>query len=249
MKPQARPDSPTDDLFRHRLENLIDTRHELVNLAALIDWQRFDALWGEAFCEVGRPAIATRLIAGLHYLKHSYGLSDEQVVKRWAENPYWQYFCGERYFQHELPVDPSSLTRWRQRLGEKGLESLLSATIEAAVTSKAVKSRDLKRVTVDTTAQEKAIAFPTDSRLYNRARERLVRLAKAHGMALRQSYVRVGPRLLLQNNRYGHARQLRRQRRTTARLKTVLGRVYRDLGRRLAEQPATVQAALPNQWP
>lgn len=243
MKPQARPDSATEDLFRQRLENLIDTRHELVKLCELIDWEHFDAQWGEAFCEVGRPAIATRLIAGLHYLKHTYDLSDEQVVRRWAENPYWQYFCGERYFQHELPVNPSSLTRWRQRLGEQGMESLLSATIEAAIESKAVKSRDLKRVTVDTTVQEKAIAFPTDSKLYHRARERLVRLAKAYDLPLRQSYVRVGPRLLFKNNRYGHARQLRRQRRTTAKLKTVLGRVVRDIERRLCDQPASVQAA------
>lgn len=179
MKPQTPPDLPTDDLFRNRLENLIDPRHELVKLAAVIDWERFDREWGEVFCEHGRPAIATRRIAGLHYLKHMYGMSDEQVVQRWAENPYWQYFCGESYFQHELPVTPSSLTRWRQRLGERGMESLLSATLEAALESKAVKARDLKRITVDTTVQEKAIAFPTDSKLYNRARERLVRLAKA----------------------------------------------------------------------
>ena len=243
MKPQSPPDVPNDDLFRHRLENLIDTRHELVKLSELIDWDRFDTQWGETFCEDGRPAIATRLIAGLHYLKHTYRLSDEQVVQRWAENPYWQYFCGEIYFQHELPLNPSSLTRWRQRLGDQGMELLLGATIDAAIESKAVKRRDLKRVTVDTTVQEKAIAFPTDSRLYNRARERLVRLAKAHDVPLRQSYVRVGPRLLFKNNRYGHARQLRRQRRTTAKLKTVLGRVYRDLERKLAEQPESVQAA------
>jgi IS5 family transposase len=241
MKPQTPPEVLTDDLFRHRLENLIDTRHELVKLSELIDWDGFDRQWGEAFCEDGRPAIATRLIAGLHYLKHTYRLSDEQVVQRWAENPYWQYFCGEIYFQHELPLNPSSLTRWRQRLGDQGMELLLSATIDAAIESKAVKRRDLKRVTVDTTVQEKAIAFPTDSRLYNRARERLVRLAKAHGVELRQSYVRVGPRLLFKNNRYGHARQLRRQRRTTAKLKTVLGRVYRDIERRLAEQPESVR--------
>ena len=249
MKPQIPPESPTDDLFRHRLENLIDTRHELVKLSELIDWERFDTRWGETFCEDGRPAIATRLIAGLHYLKHTYRLSDEQVVQRWAENPYWQYFCGEIYFQHELPLNPSSLTRWRQRLGDQGMELLLGATIDAAITSKAVKRRDVKRVTVDTTVQEKAIAFPTDSRLYNRARERLVRLAKTHGVPLRQSYVRVGPRLLFKNNRYGHARQLRRQRRTTAKLKTVLGRVYRDLERRLAEQPESVQAAFAEPLP
>ncbi len=243
MKPQKPPESPTDDLFRHRLENLIDPRHELVKLSELIDWDHFDQQWGESFCEVGRPAIATRLIAGLHYLKHTFALSDEQVVKRWSENPYWQYFCGETYFQHELPVNPSSLTRWRQRLGDEGVEILLSASIEAAIQAKAVKARDLKRVTVDTTVQEKAIAFPTDSKLYNRARERLVRLAKAQGIALRQSYVRVGPRLLFKNNRYGHARQMKRQRRTISKLKTVLGRVYRDLERRLPEQPASVQDA------
>ena len=243
MKPRTPPDIPADDLFRHRLENLIDQRHELVRLAALIDWERFDTEWGEAFCETGRPAIATRLIAGLHYLKHTYGLSDDEVVQRWAENPYWQYFCGEMYFQHELPLNPSSLSRWRKRLGESGVESLLSATIEAALASKAVKPRDLKRVTVDTTVQEKAIAFPTDSKLYNRARERLVRLAKAHAVPLRQSYVRVGPRLLFKNNRYGYARQTRRMRRTTSKLKTVLGRVVRDIERKLVNEPATVQAA------
>ena len=243
MKPRRPPDPPSDDLFRHRLENLIDRRHELVRLSGLIDWQRFEEAWGDAFCEHGRPAIATRLIAGLYYLKHTYGLSDEQVVQRWSENPYWQYFCGEVYFQHELPLNPSSMTRWRKRLGESGVESLLSATIEAAVEAKAVKRRDLKRVTVDTTVQEKAIAFPTDSKLYNRFRERLVRLAKTHRVPLRQSYVRVGPRLLFKNNRYGYARQTRRMRRTTAKLKTVLGRVYRDLERKLVDQPEAVQAA------
>ena len=242
MKPYTPPDLSTDDLFRNRLDNLIGRRLELVRLTELIAWQRFDSEWGESFSEYGRPAIATRLMAGLHYLKHTYGLSDEQVVQRRSENPYWQYFCGETYFQHELPLNPSSLTRWRQRLGDSGMESLLSATVDAAIGSKAVKSGDLKRVTVDTTVQEKAIAFPTDSKLDNRARERLVRLAKAHGVPLRQSYVRVGPRLLFKNNRYGYARQTRRMRRTTSKLKTVLGRVVRDIERKLAHQPEPVRA-------
>ena len=127
-------------------------------------------------------------------------------------------------------------------MGDEGVEILLSASIEAAIQSKAVKARDLKRVIVDSTVQEKAIAFPTDSKLYNRARERLVRLARAQGVPLRQSYVRVGPRLLFKNNRYGHAKQMKRQRRTTLKLKTVLGRVYRDIERRLPEQSASVQA-------
>ena len=128
-------------------------------------------------------------------------------------------------------------------MGESGMESMLSATIEAALASEAVKPRDLKRVTVDTTVQEKAIAFATDSKLYNRARERLVRLAKAHAVSWRQSYVGVSPRLLFKNNRYGYARQTRRMRRTTSKLKTVLGRVVRDLERKLVNEPATVQTA------
>jgi IS5 family transposase len=128
-------------------------------------------------------------------------------------------------------------------LGATGIESLLGVSIHAAIESKAVKSRDLKRVTLDTTVQEKAIAFPIDSKLYNRARERLVRLANAHNLPLRQSCVRVGPRLLFMNNRYGHARQMRRMRRTTSKLKTVLGRVVRDIERKLADQPEAVRAA------
>lgn len=87
MKPQSAADLPTDDLFRQRLENLIDRRHELVKLSQLIDWEHFELQWGATFCENGRPGIATRLIAGLHYLEHTYSLSDEQVVMRWAEPP------------------------------------------------------------------------------------------------------------------------------------------------------------------
>ena len=243
MKPKPPSRTANDDLFRQRLENLIDMRHELVKLAGVIEWSRFDVAWGEYFEERGRPATATRLMAGLHYLKHTYGLSDEQVVARWVENPYWQYFCGEEYFCHELPIHPTSMTRWRKRLGMEGIERLLEETIAAALHGGAVKARELERVTVDTTVQEKAVAFPTDARLYHRAREQLVGKAKAHGLPLRQSYVRVGKRLWCQNNRYGQAQQHRRMRRTTRKLKTLLGRVYRDVERQLAHQPAGVRNA------
>ena len=243
MKPKSPQERGSEDLFRQRLENLIDTRHALVKLAGVIDWSRFEEAWGGYFEERGRPAIATRLMAGLHYLKHTYGLSDEQVVGRWVENPYWQYFCGESYFRHALPIHPTSMTRWRQRLGAVGVEQLLEETISAALCGGVAKRRDVERVTVDTTVQEKAIAFPTDARLYQRAREKLVGKAKAHGLVLRQSYVRVGKRLWCQNNRYGQAQQHRRMRGTTRKLKTLLGRVYRDVERQLVHQSAGVVAA------
>jgi IS5 family transposase len=162
-----------------------------------------------------------------------------------VENPYHQYFCGEEYFCHELPIDPSSLSRWRKRIGEQGSELILKLTVQAGLASGAVAPMSLARVIVDTTVQEKAIAFPTDSRLYNRSRERLVKLAAVWGIRLRQSYSRLGRQALLKAGRYFHARQTRRARREVKRLKTYLGRVYRDIVRKIEGQQAFGPVFLP----
>jgi hypothetical protein len=151
-------------------------------------------------------------MAGLHYLKHAFGLSDEAVVKGWVENPYWQYFCGEEYFQHRLPIDPSQMTRFRSRLGPSGCETLLELTITAGLATQTVKPASFRQVTVDTTVQEKAIALPTDGRLYHKGRVWLVRLAKHSGIELRQSYVRKGRQALFMQQRYAAARPMRRAR-------------------------------------
>jgi len=238
MRPTAPDESPSPDLFRNRLDNMLDQRHELYRLADLIDWASFDTAFGELYCpDNGCPAKATRLMVGLQYLKHMHGLSDDQVVMRWVENPYWQYFCGEEYFQHQLPIDPSSMSRFRRRIGESGCEKILRATIEVGVKSKTIKRSDLKRVTVDTTVQEKAVTFPTDSKLLNRSRSRLVKRCRKHGVTLRQSYERKGPEALLLANRYAHARQMRRMRRQVRKLRTYLGRVVRDIERKIAGSP------------
>ena len=178
MGPKAPPAATDHDLFRLELVNLIDARHELVRLAELIDWSVFEREFGGQFVSTtGRPALPTRLVDGLLYLKHTFALSDEDVVERWVENPYWQHFCGERYFRHELPCDPSSLVRWRQRIGEAGVEWLLTQTIEAARAGGVLKRVSLSTIVLETTVQEKAIAHSTDSRLLNRAREQLVAAA------------------------------------------------------------------------
>jgi IS5 family transposase len=236
MRPKAPEPSSSSDLFRNRLENLLDQRHELCRLADLIDWSRFDTAFGSLYCpDNGCPAKATRLMVGLQYLKHTYGLSDEEVVMRWVENPYWQYFCGEEYFQHQMPIDPSSMSRFRRRIGESGCETILQGTVEAGLESKTIKRNDLKRVTVDTTVQEKAVSFPTDSKLLNRSRGRLVKLCRKQDVVLRQSYARKGPEALLLANRYAHARQMRRMRRQVRKLRTYLGRVVRDIERKIAD--------------
>lgn len=237
---KAKPKGPDqDDLFRARLVEIIDMRHALVKLAALIDWEFFEREWAEFFpSEAGRPATPSRLVAGLLYLQHAYDLSDEAVVARWVENPYYQHFCGETFFQHRAPIDPSSLTRWRNRIGEEGAEWLLTKTIEAGRTSGAVDDKSFERVSVDTTVMEKNIAYPTDARLYERARQKLVALAREAGVDLRQSYARLAPRLALQVGRYAHAKQFKRMRKALKKLKGYTGRVMRDLRRYLSGIPA-----------
>jgi len=237
MKPR-KPPVDQDDLLRARLVEMIDMRHELVKLAALIDWEVFEREWSGFFpSHTGRPATSPRLVAGLCYLQHAFALSDEAVVARWSENPYWQHFCGETFFQHRLPLDPSSMTRWRKRIGEEGVEWMLTQTIEAGKRAGMVKGNDLKRVTVDTTVMEKNIAHPTDARLYETARRKLVGLARETGIGLRQNYNRLAPRLAGQVGRYAHARQFKRMRKALRRLKGYTGRVLRDIERQLDKVP------------
>ena len=238
MRPKEPPATTPDDLFRAHLSNIINPRHELVRLAQLIDWRMFETAFGPLYAEVGRPGLPTRLLVGLHLLKHIFNLSDEVVCAGWVENPYYQHFCGFDYFQYELPIDRSSMTRWRERIGPGGMEVLLKATIEAGLDGGVVAPKDLERVTVDTTVQPKAVAHPSDARLYHRGREILVRLAAKHGLGLRQSYARLGKRALRKAGAYLHARQNNRAKREIKRLKTFLGRVSRDIRRKLAGNQA-----------
>ena len=150
-----------------------------------------------------------------------------------VENPYYQFFCGEEFFQHRLVFDRSSLTRWRQRMGEEKLQALLQESLSVATKTEAIKPSDLNRVIVDTTVQPKNVMFPTDARLLNRAREILVRLAKRQGLALRQSYARVGKFALIKHQRYAHAKQFKRANRALKKLRTYLGRVIRDIARKI----------------
>ncbi len=175
MKPRQSESSRNDDLFRVMLEQLINQRHELCRLAGVIDWQRCEERFGALYAEDGCPGIPMRLMVGLHYLKHAFNESDESVVARWVENPYWQYFCGEEYFSHRLPIDPSQMARFRLPFGESGCEFMSALTVYARLATKTVQPT---RLNVDTTVQEKAIAFPTDARLYRKVRAALVRQAQ-----------------------------------------------------------------------
>lgn len=239
MKAKPIQHEVTPDLFRSELKSILNLNHELCRLSEMMDWSRFEVQFAELFpSDKGCPATATRLIVGLFYLKHAFNVSDESLIARWVENPYWQYFCGEQYLQHNFPIGPTSLVKWRHRLGEEGVTSLLQEMLQVGIKTKVLKMDDMKQVIVDTTVQEKAISYPTDSKLFHTARRCLVRLAKKHGLALRQSYTRLSKKALFQANCYARARQMKRVRRKTKQLKTYCGRVYRNILRELEKQPS-----------
>ena len=244
MKPQKIKGDPQWDLFKIELNRIVDTKHPLVKLAHQLDWKAFDQKFETHFTDEGRPAIATRLMVALHYLKYSHDLSDEETVALWVENPYWQYFNGRQHFEHKLPIEPSSMTRWRKRVGVEGAEELLSQTITTAVKERYLKKSQCERVNVDTTVQTKDIRFLTDARLYDRLREKLVKTSRAEGIELRQSYTCIDKEALRRQQNYAHARQGRRAAKETRRLKTMLGRVTRDIERKQTNPGDTLKEQL-----
>jgi len=227
-------DDRQKDLLLPALDQIIDMEHPLVRLAVQIDWGFLDGRFGSV-CAAGpgQPGLPTRLVAGLFILKHMHNLSDEVLCARWIENPYYQHFCGELSFCHRLPFDRSSLTRWRQRLGEDQLVALIQESLSVAYKTGAIATKDLERVVVDTTVQPKAIAHPTDARLMHRAIVKLVDLAKRNDVPLRQSYLRLAKRAAIMVGRYTHAHQFKRARRQLKFLRTRLGRVIRDISRKI----------------
>jgi transposase, IS5 family len=235
MRPKKPETTGEGDLFRARLDQIINLKHELAQLGAKIDWDWIDREIAPLYSEKGRPAIESRFVIGLLLLKHIYGLSDEGVCERWVYDPYFQHFTGFEFFQHEFPHERSDLSHWRKRLGDK-LELLLAESLRVAHESGALRTRDLKRVTVDTTVQPKATTFPTDAKLVHAAIRGLNRLARKHGLRLRQSYLRLAKRAAMMAGRYAHAKQFKRHRRQLRSLRTWLGRLIRDIRRNITGQ-------------
>ena len=251
----------TPDFFRARLVDMIDLRHPLAVLATRIPWQTLEATLAPTFARkqrpgvnvsvedlfgpsvqlagagtsaAGRPRLPMRLMLSLLYLKHAFDLSDEELVERWSENVVWQFFSGEVYYQPRLPCDATQIGRFRSAIGEAGVEELLKATIDTAVASKAIKPVEFKRVIVDSTVQEKAIAHPVDARLLEIARHQVVKAAKAAGIMLKQTFAKAGATPRRKAGGYAHAKQFKRLRRVVKRQRTILGIVMREIKRKQA---------------
>ena len=221
--------------FGVELESFLDKDHEIYRLTNILNWDYLIESFGAYYVENnGRPGVSIRVIAGLHYLKYLENESDESVVEKFCENPYWQYFCGFKTFQHELPCHPTTLVKWRNRIGIEGVEKLLSETINTAKREALLPEKLCRRINVDTTVQEKAITFPTDAKLFHKMRQNLVKAANKRDIELRQSYHRIGKYALLNQNRYAHARQMKRAQKELKKLKNYMGRVTRDIIRKVS---------------
>ncbi len=251
----------TIDFFRARLDAMIDLRHPLSVLATRLPWAQIEAelapIWqrrsrdgvlaeGEDWfgsggvlvatgvSHAGRARLPIRLMCSLIYLKHAFNLSDEETCERWAENVVWQYFSGMDYYEPRPPCEATQIGRFRSAIGEAGLQAILKATIETAVASKAIKPAEFERIIVDSTVQEKAIAYPIDSRLLEIARYKIVVHAKRCGIALRQTFAKEGKALKRSAGGYAHAKQFNRLKRTVKRQRTIVGKLIREVHSRLS---------------
>jgi IS5 family transposase len=220
-----------------QLQNIIDTNHPLVQLADSIDWESIEEELSEAYpSATGHPNKPIRLMVGLHYLRYMFDFSDESIVWAYIENPYYQYFCGETVFQYAFPIDRSSMSRFRERLKKKKLYKLLQETIKSGFKTKVLKAKSVECAVIDSTVQEKNIAYPTDAKLYYKGILLLGELAKKVGIILRQSYKFEGKRLLIKYGRYNHAKQFKRKKAVLKKLKVRLGRIYREILRKSEEK-------------
>ena len=260
----------TDAFFRSRIDHMIDLRHPRAVLASRMPWQEIEARVAQVFSrkgragvampdldlfgeqvqrapvssKAGRPRVPLRVMISLLYLKHAFDESDEGVVARWADTPRWQFFSGCAYYEDRQPCDATTLVKFRQLLGEEGVEELLAQTINVAVALKLIKPQELTRVIVDSTVQHKAIAHPTDSRLLETARIKLVEAAQDAGIGLKQTFAKEGQHLSRKAGRYAHARQFKRMRRIINRQRTIVGRLQREIERKASAIGVAVHQAL-----
>ena len=220
-----------------RLDLMLRMDHELVRLAEAIDWASLAEAFGPLYSEkTGRPGIPIRTMAELVMLQHTFRLSDGQAVEEWPERPYWQYFCGEKFFRHELPVDFSQISRWRKRIGKVGVERILKLTIETGLRTRTITPKQMQVVVVDTAVQPKVVEHPTDARLFRKVLNHLLRVADETGTKLRQSHRDLAKSAFLMHGRYMMAKKFKRASGERRKLKTYAGQVQRDLERKLSDE-------------
>ncbi len=215
------------------LKEQLNPRHPLYQLTGEIDWKSVEGDFREYYIDFGRPAKPVRLMVSLMILKQLHNLSDESVVDRWVENPYFQYFSGETHFQWSLPCDPSDLVHFRHRVGKEGIEKIFRLSVQLQG-----KDAQQKSVSIDTTVQEKNITFPTDLKLAVRIIAKCLKMAEKGNISLRQSYKRTVKQHMLNQRFKDHPKNKKKALASGRKIRTIAGRLVRELERKLPEQSA-----------
>ena len=225
-------------MFSNTLKQILNPKHSLVLLADEMPWHEFDLHYQSLYSETGMPGKPIRLMVGLIILKQLKNLSDEEVVKQWVQNPYFQYFCGESEFRWNAPCNPSDITHFRNRIGKDGFDKILevSINIQPESTKRGTKKQMTKAVVLDTTAQEKNITYPTDVKLHKKIIESCLKIATEERLELRQSYKRTVKKLMLAQRFAHHPKNKKKAVKAKRKLHTIAGRLVRELERKLSKQ-------------
>jgi len=219
------------DLFKPLIVDFIDLGHELVLLAEAINWDHLEEELSVYYSDKGQPAMPIRFMSGCLLLKRYYNLGDETLAQAWVMNPYMQYFCGYSHFEHKFPCDPSDFVHFRKRIGEEGIEKIFIHTVE--LHGEKVKTKQLLS---DTTVAENNITYPTDSKLAKKVIDKCNKIAEEESVKQRQNYKRVSKQLLRDSYNSQHPKRKKRARKSMKKLKTIAGRLVRELERKLPEE-------------
>jgi len=224
------PNQNQMNLFQPLLKEFIDMNHKMVLLANKIDWTYFEKEFSEFYSNTGQPSMPIRFMVGCLMLKRIENLGDETLAQAWVMNPYMQYFCGEDHFQHDFPCDPSDFVHFRKRLGESGVEKIFAYSVRLHG-----KDAISKQVLSDTTVQENNTTYPTDAKLAKKIIDKSAKIAKEANVIQRQSYARVSKQLVRDTYNGQHPKRKKKAIKAQKKLKTIAGRVVRELQTKLPE--------------
>jgi IS5 family transposase len=226
------PDRNQRELFRTRLDDLINPNHELALLANTIDWQYFEDEFKPYYSDKGAPSVPIRVMVGCLLLKHLYNLGDDRIPEYWVRDVYFQYFCGGVFFEHRFPFDPSDFAHFRKRVGEEGIAKIFSYSVRIHGVE---VPKQAKFVLSDTTVQENNTTFPTDAKLCKKVIDKCNEIAEQSGITQRQRYTRESKKLLQSTYNGKHPQRAKQAEKSKKRIKTIANRMLRELDRKMTD--------------